>query len=151
MTTRRSGLVAAALAVVGLGVSLYLAYEKLSGGLPVCGPLHGCQDVAQSKYSEIGGVPVAVFGALFSIVVLALALVWWRRGDRRAVLVMYGLGLFGILFVVYLTYLELFVIHAVCVWCVTFAITVILGWVTAAVALRGTGADADGEDQRADA
>ena len=59
---------------------------------------------------------------------------WWRRSDRRALYVAYGLGLAGILAVAYLTYLELFVIEAICVWCVTYAVTIVAGWLTAAAA-----------------
>jgi uncharacterized membrane protein len=136
---RRAGLVGAALAAVGLAVSIYLTSVKLAGALPVCGPLKGCEDVALSPYSEIMGIPVALFGAGFSALVLLLTLTWWRAGDRRALLASYGLGLFGILFVVYLTYLELFVIHAVCVWCVAYALTVFVGWIVAAVAVRQSG------------
>lgn len=139
MSARRAGLVGAVLAAVGLAVSIYLASVKLAGALPVCGPLKGCEDVALSPYSEIMGIPVALFGAGFSALVLILALVWWRAGDRRALLASYGLGLFGILFVTYLTYLELFVIHAVCVWCVAYALTVVVGWIVAASAVRGSG------------
>jgi uncharacterized membrane protein len=139
VSARRAGLIGAVLAAVGLAVSIYLASVKLAGVLPVCGPLKGCEDVALSPYSEIMGIPVALFGAGFSALVLILALVWWRAGDRRALLASYGLGLFGILFVTYLTYLELFVIHAVCVWCVAYALTVVVGWIVAASAVRGSG------------
>jgi uncharacterized membrane protein len=139
VSARRAGLVGAVLAAVGLAVSIYLASVKLAGALPVCGPLKGCEDVALSPYSEIMGIPVALFGAGFSALVLILALVWWRAGDRRALLASYGLGLFGILFVTYLTYLELFVIHAVCVWCVAYALTVVVGWIVAASAVRRSG------------
>ena len=139
MSARRAGLVGAVLAAVGLAVSIYLASVKLAGALPVCGPLKGCEDVALSQYSEILGIPVALFGAGFSALVLVLALAWWRAGDRRALLASYGLGLFGILFVAYLTYLELFVIHAVCVWCVAYALTVVVGWIIAAFAVRSSG------------
>ena len=139
MSARRAGIVGAVLAAIGLAVSIYLASVKLAGALPVCGPLKGCEDVALSPYSEILGIPVALFGAGFSALVLILALAWWRAGDRRALLASYGLGLFGILFVAYLTYLELFVIHAVCVWCVAYALTVVVGWIVAAFAVRGSG------------
>ncbi len=132
----RSGPAAAGLALIGLLIAAYLAWTRLSGGLPVCGPLHGCETVALSSYSEIFGVPVAVFGLAFSTTLLALALAWWRRADRRALLGLYGLGLLGVLFVAYLTYLELFVIGAVCVWCAAYALTVVGGWILAAVALR---------------
>ena len=56
--------------------------------------------------------------------------------DRRALLALYGLGLLGVIFVAYLTYLELFVIGAVCVWCASYAITILAGWLIAAVAVR---------------
>ncbi len=147
MIARRSGAVASGLALAGLLIAGYLSFVRWTGGLPVCGPLHGCETVALSPYSEILGIPVAILGLGFSIVQLGLALAWWRRQDRRALLALYGLGLLGALFVLYLTYLELFVIDAVCVWCASYAITIVAGWLIAAVTLRrsagaGTGADA---------
>ena len=138
MTARRSGLVIAAIAAVGVAIAAYLTVTKLSGGLPVCGPSHGCEDVALSQYSSIFGIPTAAFGLVFSTVVALLGLGWWRLGDRRAVVAAYGLGLFGILFVAYLTYLELFVIHAICVWCVGYGLTVVIGWVVALFAVRAS-------------
>jgi uncharacterized membrane protein len=136
VNVRRSGLAIAAIAALGLGIAVYLTATKLTGGLPVCGPVHGCEEVALSEYSSIFGIPTAAFGAGFSAVVAGLGLAWRRRGDRRALLVAYGLGLFGILFVAYLTYLELFVIHAVCAWCAAYALTVVVGWLIAAAAMR---------------
>ena len=125
-----------ALAVVGLAVAAYLAVTKLTGGAPVCGPLQGCETVASSEYSEVLGIPVAVYGVAFSIVLVALSAAWWRRGDRRALLGAYGLGLLGSLVVAGLTYLELFVIHATCVYCVVYAVTVVAGFVMGALAIR---------------
>ncbi len=136
MTARRTGLAIALIAALGLAVALYLTATKLSGGLPVCGPVKGCEDVARSEYSSILGLPVAAFGALFSAVIVVLGLVWAARADRRALLGAYGLGLFGVLFVAYLTYLELFVIHAVCAWCVAYGLTVVAGWLVALGSLR---------------
>jgi uncharacterized membrane protein len=136
VTVRRSGLVIASIGAIGLAIALYLTATKLSGGLPVCGPVHGCEQVALSDYSSILGIPTAAFGVGFSAIVSGLGLAWWRGGDRRAVVAAYGLGLFGMLFVAYLTYVELFVIHAVCVWCAAYAVTVILGWLGAAATLR---------------
>jgi uncharacterized membrane protein len=138
MTRGRNGSTTTVLAVVGLLIAGYLAWTKISGGLPVCGPLHGCETVALSSYSELFGIPIAIFGFGYSILLAGLALAWWRRTDRRALLGLYGLGLLGVLFVAYLTYLELFVIGAVCVWCVGYALTVVAGWITAALALRAS-------------
>ena len=136
MTARRSGLIATGLALAGLLIAGYLSLVRLSGGLPVCGPLQGCETVALSPYSEILGIPVAFLGVVFSVVQVGLSVAWWRSQDRRALLALYGLGLLGVLFVAYLTYLELFVIDAVCVWCASYAITVVAGWLIVAVALR---------------
>ncbi len=66
------------------------------------------------------------------------ASLWWRRGDRRALLLAYGLLLLGTLFVAYLTYLELFVIHAVCAWCAAYAVATVTSLV-----LTGAGAPAE--------
>ena len=136
MTTGRSGPASAGLALAGLLIAAYLSGTRLAGGLPVCGPLHGCETVALSQYSVVFGIPVAFFGLAWSVTVLGLALLWWRRADRRALIGLYGFGLLGVLFVVYLTYLELFVIGAICVWCVSYALTVVAGWLVAALALR---------------
>jgi len=113
MTAGRSGPAATGLSLIGLAIAAYLALTRLSGGLPVCGPLHGCETVALSSYSEIFGIPVAFFGVVFSVALVGLAVAWWRTSDRRALLGLYGLGLLGVLFVAYLTYLELFVIGAI--------------------------------------
>jgi uncharacterized membrane protein len=133
---RRSGLVMTSLALVGLVVAAYLAATKLLGEAPICGPLHGCEDVAASQYSEVFGVPVAVIGLGFSAVLVGLSVAWWQAADRRALLGAYGLGLLGCFVVAGLTYLELFVIHAVCVYCVAYAITVVAGFAVTAVTLR---------------
>jgi uncharacterized membrane protein len=130
------GSVLVALAIVGIGIAGYLAATKLSGEVPICGPLRGCETVNTSRYSEIAGIPVALVGVAYSIVVLLTSLSWWRSGDRRALYVLYGIGLLGLLAVAYLTYLELFVIGAVCVWCVGYAVTVVGGWLAAVLALR---------------
>jgi uncharacterized membrane protein len=133
---RRSGPAMAALALIGLVIAVYLAITKLTGGAPVCGPIHGCDTVAASSYSEVLGIPVAVYGVGFSVVLVGLAVAWWRRADGWALLGAYGLGLLGCLVVAGLTYLELFVIHAICVYCVAYAITVVAGFIVAAAALR---------------
>jgi uncharacterized membrane protein len=133
---RPLALTAVALGGAGVAVATYLTVVKLAGQLPACGPIHGCETVATSSYSEIFGIPVAAFGIGLSLLIVGLQLAWWRRGDRRALLGAYGLGLAGAVVVGYLTYLELFVIGAACVWCLTYAVTVISGWLVAAVGLR---------------
>jgi uncharacterized membrane protein len=133
---RRPAVAGILLALAGAAVASYLTVVKLAGELPVCGPLRGCETVATSSYSELGGVPTAAFGVGLSLLLAGAQLLWWRRGDRRGLMAAYGVGLAGVVVVAYLTYLELFVIGAVCAWCVAYAITIVGGWIVAALALR---------------
>jgi uncharacterized membrane protein len=125
------GLILAALDLVGLAIAAYLSVVELRGELPQCGPLQGCETVALSPYSRIGDIPVAVFGVVLSSVLLTLALAWWRTGDQRLLAAHYGLSLVGVMFEGYFTYLELFVIGAVCVWCATYGLSLLLRFVVA--------------------
>ena len=127
------------LAAAGLVIAAYLLSVRLAGELPACPISGGCETVQQSEYSAIAGIPVAGIGVAYSAVLLVATGVWWRLGDRRALYVAYGLGLLATLMVAYLTYLELFVIHAICTWCVAFGLTVVVGWIGAVVALRQSG------------
>ena len=129
----RFGLALTAVALAGLAIASYLFVVRVLGEAPACGPVKGCDTVAASEYATVAGIPVALFGVVFSIALVGACLAWWRRADRRALYVAYGLGLAGIIAVVYLTYLELFVIEAICVWCVSYAVTIVAGWVATAV------------------
>ena len=128
-----------AVAAVGLAIATYLTWTKLADVLPACGPLRGCETVNTSPYSEIAGIPVAAIGMGYSAVLLIASLLWVSSSDRRALLAAYALGLAGSMFVAYLTYLELSVIRAVCVWCVAYGLTVVGGLLLAALALRRAG------------
>lgn len=125
-----------ALALGGLAIAAYLLTVRVLGGAPICGPVEGCDTVAASEYATVLGLPVALFGVGFSIVLAAATLAWWRIADRRALYVAYGLGLLGVVAVGYLTYLEVFVIEAICVWCVSYALTIVVGWILAVLAVR---------------
>ncbi|MEO7664351.1 MAG: vitamin K epoxide reductase family protein [Candidatus Limnocylindrales bacterium] len=131
------GLILAALDVIGLVIASYLAVVEVGGGVPVCGPLKGCETVAQSEYSRIGGVPVAVYGVALSFVLLTLAVAWWRTNLYALLLVHYGLSLAGVVFEIYFLYLQIAIIRAICIWCTSYGLSLILRFVVAlAVWLR---------------
>jgi uncharacterized membrane protein len=121
--------------LAGAGIAGYLAVLRLQGASAVCGPSHGCDIVAASEYAEVLGIPVAVFGLACSLVLAGLAVAWWLRGERRALLAAYLLLLGATGAVAYLTFLELFVIEAICSWCVAYAITIVTALVVAGLAL----------------
>jgi uncharacterized membrane protein len=106
------------LCLIGLGIATYIAIVESGGGAPVCVAGGGCETVAQSEYAEILGVNVALLGIGGYLGLLAATLLGGDRG-RIAGLVLAMIG-FG--FSLYLTYLELFVIDAICQWCVGSAV-----------------------------
>ena len=111
---RRADRIALALVVAGATVSGYLTWLHYSGGVGLCLGSSGCETVQTSRYAELGGVPVALLGFMFFVAAGALVV-------RRRRLPLFGLTLTAVMFTAYLTYLELFVIGAICPWCVAIA------------------------------
>jgi len=105
-------------ALIGLGIATYLTVVHYAGGSPVCAIAHGCETVQKSRYAEFEGVPVAVLGLLGYLGILA-SLLWDTETSRTITAV---IAIAGLVFSGYLTYLELFTIHAICIWCVGSAI-----------------------------
>lgn len=123
----------AVLDVIGLGIAIYLSVVELNGGVPVCGPIKGCEEVARSEYSRIAGIPVAVFGVVLSLVLLSLAVAWLRTDLYALLLAHYGLSLAGVIFEAYFIYLQVFVIGAVCIWCASYGLSLIARFVIALI------------------
>jgi uncharacterized membrane protein len=117
------------LAIAGLGVSSYLTYTHWANVTIACSGFESCETVNNSEYAEMAGIPVAFLGALFYLALIAAALAWlWLRpqGPAWPVMSFWGLALVGTLYSAYLTYLELFVIEAICIYCVASA-AIVLG------------------------
>jgi uncharacterized membrane protein len=122
--------VALVLSLLGIAIAGYLTYVHYEGLSPVC-TTGGCERVQASSYSEIGQIPVALLGLIGYVVILASLAV---RGDvGRAATFM--LTLAGFAFSLYLTYLELFVIDAICQWCVASAVVMAALLVAATIRL----------------
>ena len=109
---------ATAIATVGIGVATYITIADSGGGAPAClAGGHGCATVASSPYSHVAGINVAVFGVVGYVLLLAAAATPGDAGRFGG----FVLALVGFGFSAYLTYLELFVIDAICQWCVASA------------------------------
>jgi uncharacterized membrane protein len=134
----------ATLDVIGLAIAGYLSAVELQGDLPFCGPLKGCEQVARSEYARVGGIPVAVFGVALSLSLLALAIAWMRSDRIELLAAHYGLSLIGVVFELWFTYVELFVIGAVCVWCATYGVSLVARFGIALWAWRGRARPAPG-------
>jgi len=118
----------AALALLGLSISLYLWYAKISKTQIICTPGSECDLVNASPYSVLLGIPVAAIGAAGYAALLALA--WWAvfgRANAPEWLLNARLALAsgGLFFAAYLTGIEAFVLHAYCIWCVIQAMAML--------------------------
>lgn len=127
------------LSLIGLGIAIYLAYVEISQAEAICGPVGQCNLVQASPYARFLGIPIAVLGILYYV---AIVILWAcqrvKRLVRPSALALLGLTLFGTLFSIYLTLLEIFVIRAVCAWCLSSAVitTALLLLVVAPVTKR---------------
>jgi uncharacterized membrane protein len=113
LSDRSLRLAAAVVALAGIAVASYLSWAHYADAAVVCVAGGGCETVQESEYAEIAGVSVAVLG-LFAYVVV-LALIAWDAWIARLSAAM--IALVGLLFGAYLLALQLFVIDAICVWC----------------------------------
>ncbi|HEY1952342.1 MAG TPA: vitamin K epoxide reductase family protein [Gemmatimonadaceae bacterium] len=120
-------MIVAALALAGIFISLYLTLYKIGVIGELSCSIGSCETVNSSKWSRFFGFPVAAWGLLFYIDVFALSLIGTQPRFEDELIVSTVLVIeaaIGVLFSAWLTYLELGVIHAICIWCVTSALVV---------------------------
>jgi uncharacterized membrane protein len=128
----------ALLALIGFCIALYLWFYKIGIiGKLQCGS-GSCEYVQTSRYGALFGVPVAFYGVVGYAVIFAVAIAGLQPSQRArrwptTALALLSAG--GLLFTLYLTGIELFVLHAICRWCVGSAVVM-----TGIAAVAGTGA-----------
>ncbi|MEZ4711049.1 MAG: vitamin K epoxide reductase family protein [Caldilineaceae bacterium] len=137
---QRRDWITGALLVIGLCIGLYLSYVKLAHTEPICiGGSSDCSLVQNSAYASLLGIPVAYLGLLAYV---AMALLWgikranWQGWGLLATQLFWGVALFSALFSIYLTYIELFVLGAICQWCVASALVILAIFVLTSSWLR---------------
>jgi len=146
MTLRR---LTALVALVGVFVALYLALYKAGViGTLACGT-GGCETVQLSKWANLAGIPVAVWGVGYYLAVFVVALAGtterWGRAAKLPLLLLVLTG-WGVLFSAWLTYLELFVINAICRYCVVSAVLAVIVFVLALLDWRAQREALDRQD-----
>lgn len=127
---RWPGWIIPVLAVLGMGVAFYLSYVEVTKTEAICGPVGNCNSVQESPYAFLFGViPVGALGMVGYASILA-AWLFRQYGPKSwskfLTLAIWAFAWFGILFTMYLTFLEPFVIGATCAWCITSAIIMTL-------------------------
>lgn len=133
-----SSMIVSVLALVGGLISLYLVLNHLGLAALAC-PIAGCDKVQASPYSSLLGLPLAAYGLVAFAALLTLGIVG-LSGERAfglriqdAIIFISGIGIAAYLV---LTYLEIFVIHAICFWCVCSSLSM-LGSLVAALLAQG--------------
>jgi uncharacterized membrane protein len=131
MSDRRLGIAIAILGFIGLAIATYLTYIHYAHLKALCLSSGGCEVVQNSQYAHFAGIPVPVLGLVGWIGILLSLLIPGDLGRAATAL----LTLFGFGFSLYLTYLELFRIHAICQWCVANAIIMTIATILAVTRL----------------
>ena len=131
------------LTLAGLGVSLYLMWGYTAPGATLaCGGSQGCETVKNSVYANLMGIPLPSLGLVSYLGLLVLLLAQNQPAVRNRgwsafiALAIFGLSLIGVLYSAYLTYIELFVIYAVCRWCVASALIMVAIFILSIFNLR---------------
>jgi uncharacterized membrane protein len=111
----------AALATAGLGIAVYLTVVHYTGAAPACAIAHGCEVVQSSAYAKLAGLPVALLGLVGYVAILAGLLHDGEAGRTATALT----ALVGAGFSIWLTYVEVFRLEAICIWCVGSAVCMV--------------------------
>jgi uncharacterized membrane protein len=127
-------------ATLGLGVAAYIAIAEAAGDAPTClAGGGGCETVAKSSYSHVAGINIAVFGIVGYVLLLASAFI----ANDAARFGGFAVALGGFGYSIFLTYIEIFKIEAICQWCVASAVLMTILFLLNATRLVGYGG-ADG-------
>ncbi len=128
-TSVRIRMAVAAIALIGVFVALYLTMYKIGMIGELSCSIGGCERVNTSSYSKLLGIPVALWGVGFYVATFAVAFAGTLDRflrERNISLLLVTMSGIGVVFSAWLTYLELFVIHAICQYCVVSAILVLI-------------------------
>ncbi|PKO18303.1 MAG: hypothetical protein CVU39_02370 [Chloroflexi bacterium HGW-Chloroflexi-10] len=114
------------LAILGIADAIYLSIIKLTENKTLCVPGIGdCWTVNNSSFSEWNGIPISFFGIFAYILIIGILLYESKFSflSRFGTIFIFGIALCGFLFSIYLTYLQIAVIKAICPFCIISAIT----------------------------
>lgn len=112
-----------AVALVGFTDAMYLTITRLSGGDLACNITNGCDVVVHSSYATLFGIPVSMLGVAFYLTMIFSAFYVAQGGDTRVLWATSLIAIAGFCFTVWMVYLQLFVIGAICQWCMVSAVT----------------------------
>lgn len=126
-----------ALVILGLLVSIYMTIYKVTSNDSMCLGSGDCSTVNASKYSEVNNIPVAVFGMIGYLAILAVH--YFENRNRffkqNSTLMIFGMSLTGFIFTVWLIYVEVALLKAICPFCVTSQVAMTIIFIIAVTRL----------------
>ncbi len=123
------------LGLAGFVDSSYLTVMYFLNQTPACTIINGCEAVTNSVYSDIAGIPVAMLGLLFYTIVILSTIAYVNTHREGFLKLISFLSIFGFLMSIWLTYSEVFVIKAICLYCLVSAIVATLIFIVGLVIL----------------
>jgi uncharacterized membrane protein len=140
------------LGVAGFAIGGYLTIAHWGDQPIACGGVGDCGYVNSSEYASVGGMPVSGLGALLYLAMAFTAIAWLRLREVDWLPIAYwGLALAGAGYAGYLTYVELWVLRAICVWCVTSAVLLAVSLVLASLAVFAEPDEGDPDEEENEA
>lgn len=131
-------------AIIGAINAIYLSWIKFSHNERLCAPGIGdCYTVNTSRYSELYGIPVAIFGLATFLLIIAILILETRFSflEENGYLAIFGISLVGTIYSAYLSYLEEFVLHAWCPYCLLSAVLITIIFILSSVRFKQEGAE----------
>lgn len=123
-------------ALLGFSDSTYLAIKHYNNSLPPCTIINGCEKVLTSKYAEFAGIPTALYGSLFYLTILVLLVLYVDLKKEWIKKSIFYLSSLGFLFSLFLIALQVFVIEAICLFCLVSATSSTALFVISGVAIK---------------
>jgi len=112
-----------AVSLIGFIDAGYLTLKYYQGEVPNCSVFEGCETVAASKYTDIGGIPLALFGAAYYLFIFILTVAYIDLGYSKILKFIAYFTIIGLIVSVVLVFLQLFVVDAICLYCMVSAAT----------------------------
>lgn len=102
---------------IGFADASYLTFKHYEGGVLPCTIVHGCETVTNSQYATVGAIPVALFGAFYYLFIFLLGVFYFDRQEPAAARLFQFAAPFGLLASWWFLYLQIYVINALCLYC----------------------------------
>ena len=121
--------------LIGFIDAVYLTANHYFGVVAPCFVVQGCEQVTTSSYSQILGIPVALFGAIYYLVVLTIALRYAEKKQFKMLQIFHYITVVGLVMSLWFLYVQAFIIEAWCMYCLGSAVSSILLFILGCLAV----------------